>query len=266
MAKRKKERLDKLLLERGLVETRARGQALIMAGEVLVEGRPMTKAGMMVPVEAEIELVEPLPYVGRGGYKLAGALEAFGIEVDGRICADVGACTGGFTDVLLQRGAARVYAIDVGYGQLDWKLRQNERVVILERTNARYLESLEERVNFVCVDVSFNSLKLILPAVMGWLQETADIVVLIKPQFEAGREQVGKGGIVRDSAVHEQVVRDILGWTTENGLVPVGLIRSPIEGAGGNVEFLAWLRWGAEADEDLMDRVEKMVELIVRNN
>jgi 23S rRNA (cytidine1920-2'-O)/16S rRNA (cytidine1409-2'-O)-methyltransferase len=266
MSKRKKERLDKLLLERGLVETRARGQALIMAGEVLVEGRPMTKAGMMVPVEAEIELVEPLPYVGRGGYKLAGALEAFGIEVDGRICADVGACTGGFTDVLLQRGAARVYAIDVGYGQLDWKLRQNERVVILERTNARYLESLEERVNFVCVDVSFISLKLILPAVMGWLQETADIVVLIKPQFEAGREQVGKGGIVRDSAVHEQVVRDILGWTTENGLVPVGLIRSPIEGAGGNVEFLAWLRWGAEADEDLMDRVEKMVELIVRNN
>jgi 23S rRNA (cytidine1920-2'-O)/16S rRNA (cytidine1409-2'-O)-methyltransferase len=259
MAK-KKERLDRLLVERGLVETRARGQALIMAGEVLVEGQPSIKAGTMIPVEAAIELVEPLPYASRGGYKLAGALATFGIGVNGRVCADVGACTGGFTDVLLQHGAARVYAIDVGYGQLDWKLRQDERVVIMERTNARHLEALDERVGFVCVDVSFISLKLILPAVKGWLMDTADVVVLIKPQFEAGRKQVGKGGIVRDSAVHAAVLRDILGWTAENGWLPAGLIRSPIEGAGGNVEFLAWLRWGAAG---LLVEVDEMIELVI---
>lgn len=257
MAK-KKERLDKLLVERGLVETRARGQALIMAGEVLVEGEPSTKSGMMIPVEAEIEIVEPLPYASRGGYKLAGALDHFEIDVRGRVCADVGACTGGFTDVLLQNGASRVYAIDVGYGQLDWKLRQDDRVVIYERTNARYLEALEEQVGFVCVDVSFISLRLILPAVKGWLKETADIVVLIKPQFEAGKKQVGKGGIVRDSAVHRQVLEDVLSWAAENDLRPSGLIRSPIEGAGGNVEFLAWLQWGHKYD--LAVKIDKMIE------
>lgn len=249
MAKRKKkERLDKLLVARGLVETRAKGQALIMAGEVFVEGERSTKAGTMIPVGAEIELAATLPYASRGGYKLAAALEAFDIDVNGRVCADVGACTGGFTDVLLQNGAARVYAIDVGYGQLDWKLRQDERVVILERTNARYLESLEDLVGFVCVDVSFISLKLILPPVKGWLKETADIVVLVKPQFEAGREQVGKGGIVRDASVHQEVLERVLRWSAENELAPAGLIRSPIEGASGNVEFLAWLRWGDERD------------------
>jgi 23S rRNA (cytidine1920-2'-O)/16S rRNA (cytidine1409-2'-O)-methyltransferase len=241
-----------------LVETRAKGQALIMAGEVLVDGEPSTKAGTMIPVEAAIELVEPLPYAGRGGYKLAAALEAFEIGVDGRVCADVGACTGGFTDVLLQNGAARVYAIDVGYGQLDWKLRQDGRVVIMERTNARYLDALDEKVSFVCVDVSFISLKLILPAVKGWLAETADIVVLIKPQFEAGRKQVGKGGIVRDAVVHKGVLEAILGWSAENELRPVGLIRSPIEGAGGNVEFLAWLRWG-NIEGLVTAEVEKMI-------
>jgi 23S rRNA (cytidine1920-2'-O)/16S rRNA (cytidine1409-2'-O)-methyltransferase len=259
---KKKERLDKLLVERGLVETRAKGQALIMAGEVLVDGQPSIKAGNMIPVSAEIELVEPLPYASRGGYKLAGALDAFGIDVDGRTCADVGACTGGFTDVLLQRSASKVFAIDVGYGQLDWKLRQDERVVIMERTNARYLETLAEPVDFVCVDVSFISLKLILPAVKNWLKETADIVVLIKPQFEAGRKQVGKGGIVRDPAVHAAVLRDILHWSTENGFLPAGLIRSPIEGAGGNIEFLAWLRWRV-TDELVFNQVEKMVELVI---
>jgi 23S rRNA (cytidine1920-2'-O)/16S rRNA (cytidine1409-2'-O)-methyltransferase len=263
MAGKKKERLDKLLVERGLVETRARGQALIMAGEVLVDGQPSTKAGMKIPMEAAIELIEPLPYVGRGGYKLAGALAAFEIEVNGRLCADVGACTGGFTDVLLQEGAGRVYAIDVGYGQLDWKLRQDERVTVMERTNARRLQALAEAVSFVCVDVSFISLKLILPAVMGWLTDSADIVTLIKPQFEAGRKQVGKGGIVRDTAVHRQVLADILSWSAENGLRPMGLIRSPIEGAGGNVEFLAWLRWGGIIRETAVDfgwLVEQVLE------
>jgi 23S rRNA (cytidine1920-2'-O)/16S rRNA (cytidine1409-2'-O)-methyltransferase len=261
---KKKERLDKLLVERGLVETRARGQALIMAGEVLVDGEPSTKAGMQISIEAEIELLEPLPYVGRGGYKLAGALEAFEISVDGRLCADVGACTGGFTDVLLQQGAARVFAIDVGYGQLDWKLRQDERVTILERTNARHLEALDEQVNFVCIDVSFISLRLILPAVMGWLADTADLVVLIKPQFEAGRKQVGKGGIVRDSAVHRQVLFEILSWSEENQFRPMGLIRSPIEGAGGNVEFLAWLQWGGIMAETAVP-VERLIESVLNN-
>jgi 23S rRNA (cytidine1920-2'-O)/16S rRNA (cytidine1409-2'-O)-methyltransferase len=248
---RKKERLDKLLVERGLAATRARAQALIMAGEVRVEGQIADKAGMGVPVDAAIEVLQGLPYVSRGGFKLAAALEAFGIDVSGRVCADVGACTGGFTDVLLQRGAARVYAIDVGYGQLDWKLRQDERVVVLERTNARHLETLPEPVRFVAIDVSFISLRLILPAVQGWLAPGSDIVALIKPQFEAGREQVGKGGIVKDPEVHRQVLLDLTDWFAGEGLSPAGLIRSPIEGSEGNVEFLVWLAPGRTVDLNL---------------
>ena len=241
-----KERLDKLLVARGLAATRARAQALIMAGEVLVDGERADKAGTKVATDATVEVIEPLPYVSRGGYKLAGALDAFTIDVAGRVCADVGACTGGFTDVLLQRGAAHVYAIDVGYGQLAWKLRQDERVTVMERTNARYLESLPEPVSFVAVDVSFISLTLILPAVQRWLVPAADVVALVKPQFEAGREQVGKGGIVRDPAVHRQVLEDIVQWAAAQGLNPAGLTRSPIEGTEGNVEFLLWLRPGQE--------------------
>lgn len=246
----KKERLDRLLVARGLAATRSRAQALIMAGEVFVAGERADKAGMAVPVDAEIAVIMPLPYVSRGGFKLAGALEAFGIDVTGRLCADVGACTGGFTDVLLQNGAARVYAIDVGYGQLDWKLRQDARVVVLERTNARHLETLPELVSFVAIDVSFISLRLILPAVQGWLAPQSDIVALIKPQFEAGREQVGKGGIVRDAAIHRQVLEELLDWFAENGFAPAGLMRSPIEGSEGNVEFLVWLRPGQVAAFD----------------
>ena len=188
-----------------------------------------------------------MPYVGRGGFKLAGALTRFGLAVNGRTCADVGACTGGFTDVLLQQGAARVYAIDVGYGQLDWKLRQDKRVVVMERTNARYLEALPETVSFVCIDVSFISLRLILPAVQQWLTSEADVVALIKPQFEAGPDQVGKGGIVKDTAVHQQVLQEILTWSREHGFVPRGLMRSPVTGTDGNVEFLVWLRLGKGA-------------------
>lgn len=239
-----KERIDKLLVERGLVASRARGQALIMAGEVLVDGQRVDKPGTAVALTAQIELKEAMPYVGRGGYKLAAALDRFEIAVAGRLCADVGACTGGFTDVLLQRGAARVYAIDVGYGQLNWRLRQAERVIVMERTNARYLEALAEPISLVVIDVSFISLKLILPAVYKWLAEdqVGEIVALIKPQFEAGRQQVGKGGIVKDPAVHRQVIDDILGWALAHKLFPAGLMRSPIEGSEGNVEFLAWLR------------------------
>lgn len=242
-----KERLDKLLVERGLAASRSRAQALVMAGEVYVDGEQADKAGMQVALDAELSVAEPLPYVSRGGYKLAEALEQFGIEVEGRICADVGACTGGFTDVLLQRDAARVYAIDVGYGQLDWNIRQDERVVVLERTNARYLESLAERVSLVVVDVSFISLRLILPVAQGWLAEGGEMVVLVKPQFEAGREQVGKGGIVRDEKVHREVVESLWRWAATEELGPQDVIRSPIEGSGGNREYLMWLKPGGEA-------------------
>jgi 23S rRNA (cytidine1920-2'-O)/16S rRNA (cytidine1409-2'-O)-methyltransferase len=236
-----KDRLDKMLVSRGLVESRAKARGIIMAGEVLVNGVVVDKAGTMVSDEAEITLIEPLPYASRGGYKLAGALDHFEIDVAGRLCADVGSCTGGFTDVLLQRGAARVYSIDVGYGQLDWKLRQDKRVVVMERTNARYLESLAEQVDFVSIDVSFISLKLILPAVAGWLTETGQVVALIKPQFEAGKSFVGKGGIVRDAAVHQMVLETLLSWAVENGWRILGLITSPIQGSGGNIEFLVQL-------------------------
>lgn len=255
-----KERLDKLLVDRGLVATRARAKALIMAGEVLVDGERVDKAGTNVALDAELEVVAPMPYVSRGGYKLAGALELFALNVRGLTCADVGACTGGFTDVLLQNGAARVYAIDVGYGQLDWKLRQDERVVVLERTNARYLESLPEPVGFVAIDVSFISLKLILPAVRQWLAPHADVVALIKPQFEAGPEQVGKGGIVRDPAVHRQVLTDLLVWMVEKSMSPQALIASPIRGSDGNVEYLVWLQPGRAPVEDIPSLAEAVVD------
>ncbi len=250
-----KERLDVLLVERGLLDTRARARAAIMAGEVSVNGQRVDKAGTAVPLDATIELATPMPYVSRGGFKLAGALDAFGVAVAGRVCADVGACTGGFTDVLLQRGAARVFAIDVGQGQLDWKLRQDERVVVLEKTNARYLESLPQPIDLATIDVSFISLRLILPAVAAWLAPAADVVALVKPQFEAGPESVGKGGIVRDPAVRRRVLEDVLGWAAANGWAVAGLVRSSLVGTDGNVEYLAHLRPGGAGSDwaGLMD-------------
>jgi 23S rRNA (cytidine1920-2'-O)/16S rRNA (cytidine1409-2'-O)-methyltransferase len=256
--KKGKERLDALMLNRGLVQSRTRGQTLIMAGEVQVNGEKAVKPSMLVPIDAQIEIISPLPYVSRGGIKLAGALDTFAIEVRDKICADVGACTGGFTDVLLQREAGRIYAIDVGYGQLHWKLRQDRRVIILERTNARHLESLPEPVNFVSVDVSFISLRLVLPSVKGWLDEEADIVALIKPQFEAGPENVGKGGIVRDPTIHRQVLAEILNWSIDNELTPIGLIRSPISGSDGNVEFFVWLQMGQEMNLNLSETIQEV--------
>ncbi|MFW5941311.1 MAG: TlyA family RNA methyltransferase [Chloroflexota bacterium] len=255
-----KERLDKLLVARGLAQSRSRAQALIMAGEVTVDGQRVEKAGTQVSSEAAIEVAQPLPYVSRGGYKLAEALDTFEIDVAGKRCADVGACTGGFTDVLLQRGARQVYAIDVGYGQLAWKLRQDERVVVMERTNARYLESLPEHVNFVAIDVSFISLRLILPQVKQWLAENGDVVALVKPQFEAGRDQVGKGGIVRDVKVHRQVLEGMISWAEAESLGASGLIRSPIEGSAGNVEFLLWLRPGRAADGRVAEMIDAALE------
>ena len=254
-----KERLDKVLVERGLVPTRAKARGLIMAGEVMVDGIRVDKAGTAVSFTADIQLKQPMPYVGRGGYKLAGALREFELDVNGRICADVGACTGGFTDVLLQNGATKVYAIDVGYGQLDWKLRQDERVVVMERTNARYVESLPEPVNFVAIDVSFISLKLILQAVRHWLMAQADVVALIKPQFEAGPEQVGKGGIVRDAAVRCQILLDMFSWLERHHWRALGISRSVIEGADGNVEYLVWLQVGEEEGQETWTAVIKQL-------
>jgi 23S rRNA (cytidine1920-2'-O)/16S rRNA (cytidine1409-2'-O)-methyltransferase len=253
-----KERLDKLLLDRGLAESRAKAQAYIMAGEVNVNGQRVDKPGTAVALDAVIELAAPMPYVSRGGYKLAGALDELGLDVAGMICADVGACTGGFTDVLLQRGAARVFAIDVGQGQLDWKLRQDSRVVVMERTNARYLESLPETIDFVTIDVSFISLKLILPQVGRWLGAEGRVLALIKPQFEAGPESVGKGGIVRDAKVRRQVLTDLLNWTTDHGWAVGGLTRSSIKGTDGNIEYLAFLRRDGSQPTELTSLIDSV--------
>jgi 23S rRNA (cytidine1920-2'-O)/16S rRNA (cytidine1409-2'-O)-methyltransferase len=240
-----KERLDVLLVTRGLVESRTAAQKLILAGLVYIgEGRA-DKPGMQVAVDAPLHVRQGLPFVSRGGSKLQAALDAFAPDVEGWVCADVGASTGGFTDCLLQHGAAHVYAIDVGYGQLDWKLRQDPRVIVMERTNARYLTSLPEPIDLVVIDASFISLTLLLQVAAGWLKPDGHIVALIKPQFEAGRDQVGRGGVVRDAAIHADVLRRVLTWANEHDLPPRGLIRSPIKGPAGNVEFLAHLRRGS---------------------
>jgi 23S rRNA (cytidine1920-2'-O)/16S rRNA (cytidine1409-2'-O)-methyltransferase len=241
-------RLDMLLVQRGLTESRSQAQALVLAGQVRVNEQPASKPGAEVPADAQVTVLQRMPYVSRGGLKLVAALDAFQVSVADAVCADVGASTGGFTDCLLQRGAARVYAIDVGYGQLAWKLRQDERVVVMERTNARYLESLPERVRIVTIDASFISLKLLFPAILAWLAPGADVVALIKPQFEAGREQVGKGGVVRDPAVHRQVLEKVAGYAMVHGLGVHGVMRSPITGPAGNNEFLMHLRHGFSSE------------------
>ncbi|MBE2193817.1 MAG: TlyA family RNA methyltransferase [Anaerolinea sp.] len=239
-----KERLDVLLVERGSADSREAARRLIMAGEVRVNGQVVSKPGQRVSVNAPISLRAAPRFVSRGGEKLDAALSAFGLSVEGLVCADVGASTGGFTDCLLQRGAHKVYAIDVGYGQLDYRLRGDSRVVVMERVNARYLESLPEKVSFVCLDASFIPLKLLLPAVIGWLQEQAEVIPLIKPQFEAGRADVGKNGVVRSAEVHARVLHEVLNFAHESGFGVGGLVRSPLKGPAGNAEFLAWLTWG----------------------
>lgn len=239
-----KMRLDQLLVERGLAETRTRAQALVMAGQVRVNGQVVDKPGTRVAADADVAVEAGLPYVSRGGVKLAAALDAFGIDPRGCVVADVGASTGGFTDCLLQRGAARVYAIDVGYGQLAWSLRRDPRVVVLERTNVRFLKALPEPIDLVVVDVSFISLKLVLPVVAHWLTENGQIVALVKPQFEVGRGEVGRGGVVRDPAQHAAVLARVAGWVRELGLRLEGLVPSPILGPAGNREFLVRLIHG----------------------
>lgn len=241
------------------MDSRERGQRLIMAGEVLVNDQVADKPGMSIAPDAAVRIKTQLPYVSRGGVKLAAALDRFAVPIAGSICADVGSSTGGFTDCLLQRGASKVYAIDVGYGQLDWKIRSDSRVVVLDRTNARFLKSLPEPIDVAAIDVSFISLRLILPAVIKWLKRDAQVVALIKPQFEAGRDRVGKGGVVRDPIVHADVLRSILNFAQEIDLIPIDLIRSPIEGSAGNVEFLVWLR---RAEAAAAASIEQLIQHI----
>ncbi len=241
-------RLDLLLVERGLAASRERARALILAGDVRVNGQAVTKAGTAIAKEADVTVATPdHPYVGRGGVKLAHALEAFAIEVTDRLALDIGASTGGFTDVLLQRGARRVVALDVGHGQLDWKIRSDPRVDVMERVNARTLtpDMLPGSIrafDLVTIDVSFISLRHILPVVPPLLAPGADVVALVKPQFEAGRAEVGKGGIIRDEAVQARVVEEVVSAADALGLVRFGVTESPIAGMEGNREFLVHLR------------------------
>jgi 23S rRNA (cytidine1920-2'-O)/16S rRNA (cytidine1409-2'-O)-methyltransferase len=247
LSAKRKQRLDTLLVEKGLVESREKARALILAGQVDVDGHGAAKAGTMVPVDAEIKVIGPEhPWVSRGGIKLAAALDAFAIDATDRIALDIGASTGGFTDVWLQRGAKHVIALDVGHSQLHWKVRSDPRVSVIENTNARHLKrgDLPEKgpITRVSIDVSFISLRHIFPVVPELTSRPAEIVALVKPQFEAGRKDVGKGGLVTDPAVHDRVVADVTAAAAEVGLKRVGLIDSPITGAHGNKEFLMHLR------------------------
>ena len=234
-------RLDRLLVARGFAESRERGHALILAGQVLVNGQKQDKAGALVPEDAGIRILgEVLPYVSRGGLKLEGALKGFKISVEGKTALDVGASTGGFTDCLLQHGAEKVYAVDVGYGQLAWKLRQDPRVITIERVNIRDIASslIPEPIDIAVIDVSFISLEKVIPSILKFLNPDSEIIALIKPQFEVGREQVGKGGIVRDEAARSAAVDRVTDFIRGSGFEVKGVIPSPITGQDGNVEFL----------------------------
>lgn len=252
-------RLDKLLLDLGLVETRSEARGIIMSGKVRVAGRIADKAGAQVRQDAEVQIMPGMRFVSRGGLKLEAAHKQMRLDVCGQVCADVGASTGGFTDCLLQHGAERVYAIDVGKGVLHWKMRCHPRVVLMEETNVRYLLKLPEKVGLITMDVSFISLRLLLPVVLRWLRPgTGRILALIKPQFEAGREQVSKGGVVRSARVHRQVLRDVLGCAVANNLHPKELIQSPLRGPAGNIEFLVLL-----TQNDVICTIEDLILKVV---
>jgi 23S rRNA (cytidine1920-2'-O)/16S rRNA (cytidine1409-2'-O)-methyltransferase len=279
-----KVRLDVLLVERGLAESRAKAQAMIMAGQVRVADQVILKPATAVPADSHLTVDSGPRFVSRGGEKLDAALDVFPIDVTGLTCADVGASTGGFTDCLLQRGAGKVYAIDVGKGILHWKLRNDPRVVVMEETNARYVESLPESVSLVTVDASFISLKLLLPVVKRWLlppfdltfsrqdrlspfaqvekrkEERRSVIALVKPQFEAGKKDVARGdGVIRDPEIHKQVLLDVLGFAQREGFQILGLIRSPLLGPKGNAEFLVWLGIAEEREVDLDELVANVV-------
>lgn len=255
-----KERIDKILTDTGYAETKSKAQGLILAGHVKVNGEKITKASQTFDTTKELNIeVITLPFVSRGGLKLDKAVKSFGIDLKDKICLDAGASTGGFTDCMLQNGAARVYSVDVGYGQLDWKLRNNPRVICLEKTNARYLspELITETIDFVSIDVSFISLTLILGAVKSVLAPDGEIVCLIKPQFEAGREKVGKKGVVRDPAVHREVIDKITGFSRQEGFSLLGLTYSPVKGPEGNIEYLLYL--GNNSGEDAAFDIRSIV-------
>ncbi len=246
-----KVRLDLLLVERGLAESRAKAQALIMAGQVRVADQVILKPATAIAADSDVRVDAGPRFVSRGGEKLEEALRAFALDLNGRVCADVGASTGGFTDCLLQHGAARVYAIDVGKGLLHWKLRTDARVIVMESTNARYVDALPEPISLVTMDASFISLKILLPVVRNWFAGgEGQVIALIKPQFEAGRKDVARGqGVIRDPQIHRQVLREVLAFAHSQGFGVGGVVRSPVLGPKGNAEFLAWLSTGTSGLE-----------------
>lgn len=258
-----KERLDILLIKKGLFTSRERARASIMAGEIFVDGIRVDKCGEKVKEASNIEFKgHTLPYVSRGGLKLEKAINTFDIQLEGKACLDIGASTGGFTDCMLQNGAVKVFSIDVGYGQLAWKLRTDERVVCIERTNVRYLsfEQIGEYCDFASIDVSFISLKKIMPAVVNLLKEDAQIVALIKPQFEAGREKVGKKGVVREKSTHIEVITNIIDFCRSINLSIIGLGFSPITGPEGNIEYLLYITKETNVKDNFdMNLVDKIV-------
>lgn len=252
-----KKRVDILLVECGLAENTSQAQRLVMAGQVRVNGQVVFNPDVRVEQAVNLALKRGPRFVSRGGEKLEAALQAFQIAVEGRVCADVGASTGGFTDCLLHSGAVRVYAIDVGHGILDWKLRQDARVVVMEETNARYVDHLPERVSLVTMDASFISLKVLLPVVRGWLSYPGDVLALIKPQFEAGRAQAGRNrGVIRNPDIHRKILLNVLAFAQQKGFETRAVLRSPLLGPKGNVEFLAHLSYPAQTVQD----IEKLVE------
>jgi len=258
----KKVRVDVLLVERGLVESRSLAQRLVMAGQVRADGQVVSKPSHKIADNVALTVDHGPRFVSRGGDKLAAAFETFDLDVNGKICADVGASTGGFTDCLLQNGAEKVYAIDVGQGILHWKMRNDPRVVVMEGTNARYVESLPETIDFVTIDASFISLKILLPAIKAW-GEAGEALALIKPQFEAGRKQVARGkGVVRNPEIHRQVLAEVLSFVVETGFEIRGLARSPVLGPKGNVEFLAWLTF-PQVEVVSGDNIQKLVTCVV---
>lgn len=259
----KKERLDILLVEKGIIASRERAKTNIMAGKVFVDGQRVDKAGAKVSVNANIEFKgDTIPYVSRGGLKLEKALKEFPLKLEGKVCMDIGASTGGFTDCMLQNGASKVFSVDVGYGQFAWKLRTDERVVCMERTNIRYVtpEDIGEKLDFASIDVSFISLKTIMPATINLLKDNGEVVALIKPQFEAGREKVGKKGVVREESTHKEVVLGIVNYLLEHNLNVLGISYSPIKGPEGNIEYLVYFSKDKNKESNFkMEDIEAVV-------
>lgn len=267
-----KKRLDVMLVEQGLAESREKAKAIIMSGIVYVDGEKEDKAGSTFAETASIEVRgKTLKYVSRGGLKLEKAMQVFPIELEGKVCMDVGASTGGFTDCMLQNGAVKVYSVDVGYGQLAWKLREDERVICMEKTNIRYVkpEDIDDKIEFASVDVSFISLSKVLPPLRDLLKEDAEVVCLIKPQFEAGREKVGKKGVVRDKSVHVEVIENVSCFALTSGFEILGLDFSPVKGPEGNIEYLIHLRKTAEIQENdilLEEDYKKTIKQLVEDS